>query len=264
MDFRRRLEEALARDRRDRIVFTVLAIALTPVLLVGAVAGILWAAHFADLPVIDHYGFRHGYLVGFDLFLLFMFISYFARPKERWRVAKSDFAWVGGAVAALAAALLLGHGTTLESTRPEWFWPIYGALAIAIFGMLGRAYQAKESYYLGWYGGLVGNPFTIEDDLDRGHFALGCAAAIPGMIFDAYGEIFGGAGLLRGASEEELRAAERLLPSLRGADDDAARAALRGLDPGRAARVLRRLESAGLVRMSGGRPVLTREGEGLI
>ena len=33
--------------------------------------------------------------------------------------------------------------------------------------LLGRAYELREDYYLGWFGDLMDNPFRIQDDIER-------------------------------------------------------------------------------------------------
>ena len=52
--------------------------------------------------------------------------------------------------------------------------------------LLGRAYEPREDYYLGWFGGLMNDPFSLRDDVDRLHVRLGFMVALPMMLLGAW------------------------------------------------------------------------------
>lgn len=256
-----RVEESLAASRRDRLIFVLGGVALTPLLLLGAVAGLLFAVWYADLPFFDHLPFRYGLATGMNVFLLYMFVIFFINPDDRRASPLRKLVTVGTAMGLMLLLLLLSYGTPLSARAPGAFWTMYGLVVLAILGLLGGAYQPRDDYYLGWFGGWMGDPFTIEDDLDRGHLALGCAVMFPAALLDIYGEIFSGWSLLVPLTEAERLAAAEVIREI---DAGNPRRPLERLDRHSAARVVRALVKADLVRLSKDKLVLARDGEKLL
>ena len=61
---------------------------------------------------------------------------------------------------------------------PAKFAAVVGVIALTTFGLMGHAYEARESYYTGFWGGALDDPFTTEDDWDRAHLSLGIVSAM--------------------------------------------------------------------------------------
>lgn len=251
----------MGKDRHDALVFSLLTVLLTPVFLAIAVVLIVAMAYYADLPFVDYLGFWKSFLTGLNLSLTFMFIAFFVTPRRRPK--RADLAWVGGAILLFGLMAALCYGTKLVSTSPGLFWPVYGGLVIGMFGFLGHAYEPKDDYYLGWWGGRIDDPFTIEDDVNRAHVALGFAAAFPRLLVGSYAEIFGSLWVWRGLEPVELSAATDVLHALASCDFQRSADRLRRLPPHSAARVVRALGKLKLVRTGPDGPRLTSEGEKL-
>ena len=262
------LADALATQRRDWFQFSFLTILLTPLAIVAALLLVFAAAMYADLPFVDH-AFTSPMealtgagplIVMFNVFLGFMFLALFNRQRGGMRGSA-----VLGALAAYAALLALSILTDPSTAQPQLFWIAYGALALLTLGLLGYAYAPGESYYLGWRAGplLIDDPFTLRDDLDRGHVALGIAMAIPRMIVGSYAGVFGNLWLLTGLSAHEQAAACRILVALRD-DPTTARNRMRSLGEGTVTRALRALEYLSFIRIRSGHPALTSKGTYLL
>jgi hypothetical protein len=119
---------------------------------------------------------------------------------------------------------------------------------------MGHAYEPREDYYLGWTAGpfLMGDPFTVEDDIDRAHFSLGFAVGMSHMIMESYSGIFGSTWLWRGLEERELSGAVGLLQALAANDSSRARACVQILGRASALRVVRALVKLKMVTIVGG------------
>jgi hypothetical protein len=263
-DLRTRFAERMGKDRLDGLVFAVTTVLLTPVFLVGAIFGIFFALQFVDLPVIDHMGYGFSLITGINLCMTFMVGSYFMRPKETYKLKqKVPWKWLGSGIGVLALMLGLSYGTGWVETNPGLFWPIYGILTLTMLGLVGHAYEPGDDYYLGWATpmGYWDDFTTVEDDIDRAHFALGCAIAFPRLIMGSYGAMFGSTWLIRGLDNSEQAAATDILNALGDKDQKTASAALRRLGPKRSARIARALDKMRLVAPCKEGLRLTADGE---
>jgi hypothetical protein len=244
---RARLLGELDERRRDAIRFAALMFVLTPAFLALAVLLFVFVVRWADLPFFDDLAFEYGFAVGAAGALAFMYVAYLVRGKPRWLAREADRGSELLALAALAGVAVLTFATSLRSSAPGLFWPLYAIGCLAFLGLLGRAYQARESYYLGWFGGWVDDPFTIQDDLDRAHVGLGFALAVPNAVLDAYGDVFGASWMWRAIDEDEAAiAADALVAAGRG-DPAAVRRTLSRLAPSGRRRVAKGLKALGFV-----------------
>jgi hypothetical protein len=94
------------------------------------------------------------------------------------------------------------------------FWPPYIACGVLALAGLGLAHEPKDSYYPGWLGGWMDNPFTWRDDLDRTHLRAGFLAAIPAMILGLWADLFSSRNLLRSRDPDDLALAATVLRRL--------------------------------------------------
>ncbi|MBI2932691.1 MAG: hypothetical protein HYY16_13670 [Planctomycetes bacterium] len=260
-----RIRSALARElgsaRRDGALFAILTILLTPVFVVLAVIALVAMVAYVDLPVLDDVGYFSSFVTLLNTSLLWMFTALFLRPKCRASLA--DLVWVGAAVVVLAVILWVSYGTRLPEANPRVFWPAYGGLALLMLGLLGHAYEPRDSYYLGWFNGWMDDPFTLQDDVDRAHVGLGFAMAFPRLIVGSYAEIFGSGWLIRGLGGEELDAAANVLRALSEGRPEEAQRILRSRERS-AARIVRVLAKLKLVESDRGRLRLISMGERLV
>src|SRR5262245_30571071 len=112
---RSQLKQAVAADRRDAMMFSILTVILTPVFIALSILAILWAIHFsADDP---WYGRPHApsLQAGMAFGIFVLFIGFFSRPKSKapW----TDFLWVGAALATYGILLLWSFGSGVKSSQ---------------------------------------------------------------------------------------------------------------------------------------------------
>jgi hypothetical protein len=203
----------LQEDRRDALVFSALTVLLTPFFLFLALLGIAFAMYYADLPIFDHIGYYSSVTTGANIFVAWMFVVYLTQ-NATWHHKPADKRWLWAAAGFYGVLLLASYGTNISASAPAAFAVLYVVGVLAIFGSLGRLYMPHDDYYLGLYRGYFDDPFTFDDDFDRGHLSLGVASAIPQSIIKAYGEIFASSWLWRPLSERELIAASEMLYGL--------------------------------------------------
>jgi len=253
-DLRSELTSILAHARRDAMVFAVTTVILTPVFVAVAIVVLFFALAFVDLPLIDDLGYGLSFVTGVNLALAFMVGSYFLQPKAPNQCNESDRVWVAVGLGFLCVLLGLSYTTPFATTHPLQFWSAYLLLALAMLACMGHAYEPREDYYLGWTAGpfLMGDPFTVEDDIDRAHFSLGFAVGMSHMIMESYSGIFGSTWLWRGLEERELSGAVGLLQALAANDSSRARACVQILGRASALRVVRALVKLKMVTIVGG------------
>jgi len=73
---------------------------------------------------------------------------------------------------------------SLEALTLGNYFIIY-IIIIGVLMIVSTRYVPKEQYYLGYHSkmrGLVDNPFTTRDNIDRGHIMLGFLMVIPSFI----------------------------------------------------------------------------------
>jgi len=259
---RTKLRDLCIRARSDAKLFAVLTVLLTPVAVALFILILLFALAFVDLPVVDHLGYRLSFVTGVNICLGFMVASYFLRPKEQYQRQDDDTNWLWVACGLFCGIVAMSYATTLAQTHPEWFWPLYVLLSLAMLGCVGHAYEPKDDYYLGWTAGplLMDDPFTIQDDIDRAHIGLGFAVSVSHLILDSYGAIFGSRWLWHGLQESELSACVKLLQGLAARDVSELKAHVRELGKGSAANSVRALVKLDLVVIDKGLPRLSMKG----
>lgn len=263
-DIRGVFREAYASARRDGILFVVLTVVLTPVAMALAALVSLLGFFYVFRPVSGEIETGRGFLTAFNVFLFLFLVCFLYRfwtkPTGRPAAARSVWAAVGVWVMMVGCS----HGTALADSHPVWFWSLYGVMVVVYFGLLGRAYQPGGDYYLGWLDGWIDDPFTLRDDLDRGHVMLGVVSFIPSVVLEAYGEITGGGWIIGGLNESEQQLAADLLHALSTRNPSTIEHVRRRLDPVSAAHVIKVLDRMGLVQFGRSRLELTLDGEKLI
>ena len=264
--------EAYAAARKEGILFVVLTVALTPVAMVLAVVGILLAACLVFRPpAVDSVGFGlvaavsgRDFATAFNVLLGLFLVCFLFRFRDGSPRSGIDVKWVWSAAAVLAVVLVVSHATSLVESHPGWFWCGYVVLVVVYFGLLGRAYQPAGDYYLGLFDGRLDDPFTLRDDLDRAHVALGCAVLVPEAIIQAYGEVAGGGWMIRGLTDREQRLAADFLRALATRNPKTIESVRSRIDPVSAPRIWMVLDRMGLVRLRNDRPELTLDGRKLV
>ena len=101
-----------------------------------------------------------------------------------------------------------------EESSPLLFWLAYSLIAFLGLAMLSGVYTPHENYYLGIWNGMIDDPFTIRDDVDRAHYMLGIVSAIPGSLLGAYSDIFGDRWLWQEYDRADFRLAAQILTAL--------------------------------------------------
>ena len=265
-DLRSELRAILDHARRDAAIFAITTVILTPFFVTIAVIMLFFALAFVDLPGIDHLGYALSFVTGVNLTLAFMVVSYFLRPKAPYQKRESDVLWVVVAIGFFCTLLVFSYGTSLVKTHPSYFWPIYCLLSLAMLGCVGHAYEARQSYYLGWMAGpyLFDNPFTVEDDIDRAHLSLGLTMAMSYLVMESYSAIFGSTWLWRRLEESELSAAVELLQALASNDVVRARECIQSLSATSAFSVMRALTKLDMITIENGYPRLSLKGRELL
>lgn len=160
----------------------------------------------------------------------------------------------------------MSYASDLSDSHPPYFWAAYAVLAFVFLGSISHVYDPIEDYYLGWQAGplLMDDPLTTRDDVDRAHFALGCAVALPRLLVDSYLSIARSTWLWRPLKEREIAAAVELLQALAASDVDQAERCLRTLPPPSGVRVLWALVELGMIAVDRGRPRLQAKGRELL
>ena len=261
---RTKLRERCAFARQDAIVFAVLTVLLTPVAIVALIFSLMFAYAMVHRGWVDHLFYTRTFLGGANLCLAFMGSSYFLRPKAQFQQKTDDSSWSFAGVAIFCGILGLSYLTQLPTAHAALFWTLYLILATVLLGCFGKAYEPRDSYYLGWTAGpiLMDDPFTFRDDIDRAHISLGFASAAANLILESYGGIFGSHWLWRGLTESELIDAAEVMRKLE--QQDFAGATNHFRDPQSAASVCRALSKFDLISYDHCRLNLTVKGRDFI
>ncbi len=251
----------LIRSRRaDGVILAVLTALITPLLLVASILiATLLAFGGRTLEIVAN-GRAAVWATLFSLGVMFGVALY--APVPRWGTADRRFIlwallpWVA------MAALVWGAGWPTRTAG--WLWPPFVALGLLTLALLGRAYEPREDYYLGWFGGYMDDPFTLRDDVDRLHARLGFMVVLPMLLLGAWADLMGSVWLLHPPEDADLAGATELMLAMDLRDRAAIRDALtlRGArDSGRAARLLGHL---GLIERHRDGPLLSARALDLI
>lgn len=262
---RSNLADAIRKSRREALIYAVCTVIFTPIAAAITLAGLV-VGMMSFMPRrrgrAYTYDFEPAIATGGIILMSVLFASLLAsRPRHRPTI--HDVLWLLLSAVPLAVIVWLTYGTELKTTSPTEFWIMYGAFALLMLALMGHAYEPRDDYYLGW-GGYYNDPFTLRDNLDRAHVALGCFASLPTLIFRSYAEIFGSLWLFRGLDEAEEATAAAILFALGQGQTRHAAELLRGLRPKSAARVLRALDKLELLRIGKDGLALSSEGERLV
>lgn len=255
---RRVFEQALGSARNDWLLGTVLTVVLAPLALAITGIVILVLLTGPDGWVRRATGHPTGVAAAVEVFLGLLFLAFVFGDGRRiaWR-------YVGGAAAGLVALACLAHLTPLPQAAPVAFWIVWSLGVFGVLALMGLAYDAKDHYDLGIGRWMVDDPFTLSDDLDRAHVALGFIVAIPRSMLGAVSDIVAGGWALRGLDGAEVEAASRVVLGIARTDPSLANDALRRLGPDSSARVLRALDGMKLV-VPGDPPRLSAKGVKLV
>ncbi len=252
---RQKLVEEHAVTRRDGIVFAVTTVVLTPVALGLLALPILFLMADSSERVAE---FRQRAPFIADGALVLLFVLFFVGslnsnlPKGAGRSIAIAFGWLG-------AAVVFSFAQMLYDAMPVIFWITWAIPALLALASLGNAYEPRDDYYLGWGRGMVNDPFTLRDDVDRAHVTIGFIVTFASMIFRSFAGIFGSAWLWRGITDEEASDGAEILHAL--ASHASAKAAL--LMKEAPAALLRMLVKLELVKPAKGGAELTSKGEKL-
>jgi hypothetical protein len=236
-----RLAELVRSRRVDGWILALLTACVTPLLLVGSIViAMLLLFRGSALEVV-----ADGRAVAWSTLLVLggMFgIAIFA-PLPRWGMAdRRAIPWALLPWAGLAGLMWLAGW---PSTPAGWMWPPFALLAVLTLALLGRAYEPKERYYLGWFGGLWDDPFSLRDNVDRAHVELGFLVVLPSMLLGAWVDLLGCMWLLHAPTSDDVVGATELMLAMQRRDRVAIRDAFeqRGeRAAGRAARLLGHLQ----------------------
>lgn len=252
---RRSLEARFIEHRKETLLFAAVTIFLTPFALLLAIAVLFFALLYMgfDLDELALFGGPSAYL---SLSLIILGASFFVGRRGTW---KDSIPWVLGGFAAVVVTVAWG-ATGLEETKPGLFWTVYGLGYFLALACLGHAYSPRDHYYLGWLNGYVNDPFTLRDDAHRAHVSLGFAAAIPKMIFEAYGHLFGSRWLWSTPRTFAFTAAAQVLLDAEEHDSEHLKKTLKTLDPSNLVTVMNLLQGMKLVQEGRQGLSLTREG----
>jgi hypothetical protein len=230
---------------------------MTPGLLVLAVAALVGALHYVDLPWLDRAPFAASLVTGCNVMIGFMLMSYFWHAKPSWLKKDSDRTWELASFGTFAVLMILSYASGLRASAPGAFWVLYGTVALTTFGLLGQAYETREAYYTGWLGGWIDDPFTNRDDLDRAHLSLGIVAAFPTFIISCYAEIV--TAVIRPLRDDEIDAAADVLIAAAANDPESARSAVDRLGPRSATHIAQALSKLEMIKPGAGMK-LTKDG----
>lgn len=243
------LRRVFERTRKDAITFALLTVLLTPFLLCIAGGVFFFALMLAAGGAVEALGSTSGILWFCVAFLLLALYT-------TWRGHSGGLPW--GAIGLVAAVALLSFTGPLG--YPEGMYlGLCGGLSFAALALMGRAYQPRDDYYLGMHHGMD-DPFTLRDDADRAHVAVGCALAIPALVLGAFGEVFASRWLWSEVDDELVRSAARLLVAAEARNVDEVIRTI-GHERGR---VFQLLERSKLARIHESRVTLTDEGRRLL
>lgn len=263
-----RLAAALERTRRDTLVFTGCVVLFAPVVLVIAVLVVILSAQWVGFPLgalaVRHSGaFRWFPTLALSLLLARPFLrcllGRIREPHARRRCQVALLLHV-----ALVAATF---GTSWAIAAPAAFWWGYAFTLLVVLALVGSSYQPRTEYRLGWLAGggrLYDDPFSLRDDLDRHHVALGFAVALPTAVLAAYTEVFASSWIWRGLTRPEIGLAARVLSTLVRGRGAGARILLSRAGPETGVRVRRALIRLRLVQEREGALQLTVDGAELL
>lgn len=245
------LRGVFERTRRDAIVFALLTVLLTPFLLCIAGLVFFFALMLAGGGFFEELGSTYGVLWFCVAFLLLALFT-------TWRGQTSNGSVPWGAVGLVAAVALLVFTGPVGMSEGVYLG-LCGGLGFGALALMGRAYTPRDDYYLGMRNGMD-DPFTLRDDADRAHVAVGCALAIPGLVLGAFGEVFASRWLWSEIDDEIVRSAARLLVAAEQRNVDEVMRTI-GHERGK---VFELLERSKLARIRGSRVILTDEGKKLL
>jgi hypothetical protein len=248
--------EAVAKERHDVLFGAVIVVAITALavslgaVVLTATAGSARGPAARDIPAV---------LLAALAYVLIAFVVSNKTGRPSW-------GWVGGAAALLALLAAAGLASALPVDAPGLYWTMYAVFALAALGCLGMAYQPRDDYYLGWNvgPGIVNNPFTFRDDVDRMHLFVGLVTALPRMLVGSFVDLAGSAWVRKGLSAAECQAGGDMLFILGTIDPAGAEKALRRLGPGSASQIALWLTRMKLVRRSEAGWMLSTDGERLV
>lgn len=240
---RAKLAGLLDASRQDALRYAVLAVLLTPVLLV--LAGLLVALGLAMAkghPLgLSWARLLPGVTGGLGFLVL---ASLFQRARTAHR-GQGGWSWQLAGLA-LYAVLVAFVATTSLVGAP--FAAIWLALALGVLLLLGRDYEARETTR-GWRDDAWLAPGDwLVGDLERAHLSLGVAIAGTELLLGAWGAIATGGWTWRAYTEAEVATAADVVRHAAAGDDAAARRALGRVPGATRARVMRALTELDLVR----------------
>ncbi|MDF1664490.1 MAG: hypothetical protein P1V97_22195 [Planctomycetota bacterium] len=252
---RRRLETKFSEHRKETLMFAGATIVMTPFALLAAIAVIFAALVYIglDLDELALIGGPSSYL---NISLVILSLSFFVGRRGTW---KDSVQWVTSGFLVVLFTIVWGT-LPIQETSPILFWIVYCLGFLLALACLGHAYTPRDHYYLGWLNGHIDDPFTLRDDAHRAHVSLGFAVAIPKMIFEAYGHLFGSRWLWTTPRTFAFTAAAQVLLDAEEHDNEDLRKTLKTLDPTNVVIVMSLLQGMKLIQEGRNGMSLTREG----
>jgi hypothetical protein len=258
---RQSLESKFQKYRKDTLLYVVSVILLTPFLLILALAALLFAVMYSVPGILDDFTFIDDTVTVANVALVTLSLSSISGRRGPW---KDALGWFGAGFGIVLGLLAMSYGTELSTSNPQVFWSLYGLGFFLTLAFLGHVYSPRDNYYLGWMNGYMDDPFTFRDDFDRAHMSLGFALAIPRMIFEAYGHVFGSLWLWQAPDGGTWETAARVLLKLGEDDQRGAQKMLKALGSKNAILVMTILTAMKLVKNRDKGMALTIAGSGLV
>jgi hypothetical protein len=262
LEIRKALIDAVARERRDKLIFSVSTILLTPALVALAVFFLVLAvqrSRSSDAPLMSGEHLVHGT----NMFLLSMMGFFFIPPEGHPGTEGRDLVWWALGLLVIGLIVYFSYRSPLRVQQPSIFWPLYGTLAFVMLGVLGRGYVPRDHYYVRPGEWSFGDS-AVEQDLEQGEFLFGFAQGFAVMVLGSYGDILGSGWLWNGLDERGLWVAAEVLHDLGAKNLRQAEERLRQTSPQEAGRVVRWILKMGYVRIVDRHYELTPDGERFI
>ena len=251
---RMRLEARFSEHQKQTLIFAATTVLLTPVAILLAIVIIFVALSYIGLD-LDDFAFSGNIVSYFSIGLVILSLGFFVGRRGLW---KDSVHWVVGGL--LVAVGTIFWGIAAQGLPTPFFWIVYGVGYFLALAFLGYAYTPRDHYYLGWLNGTVDNPFTLRDDAHRAHFGLGFATALPKMIFEAYGHLFGSRWLWTQPKGFAFTAAAQVLIDTDLGDAEHLRKTLGNLDSKNLVTVMSLLQGMEMIREGKNGYTLTRGG----
>ncbi len=190
--------EIIQRDIQKKKLNALLVGLFSLFIAISFIPFLLWIIitflQFSDLPIIDHQFIRHGwnsdlYLISFNLILIFYFSFTIKKPIYENESYKTNFYF---SLFFLLISIFLSFLSSYNENS-TLFVLLYILFFIITLFFISKTFFYKkhnqffyenEDDYMGIYKGVIDDPFTIRDDLNRAKLSLnGISASFSFLLF---------------------------------------------------------------------------------